>query len=362
MRLGILIIVLFLGLAAGCSWYWYRQSSPVQFLNPAGEVIASPSPKPLLRYTFDSLTQQSFLASDVSFQIEQDSLTVNSTDDPEKSKRYLFYYSYEGKRISGLAQFPKAVTVPVLLPFNVSQFQQDSRVNEEEVFPVIIMLRGYVDKENYRTGVGTERAGKILAENGFITLAPDFLGYGQSDPEPIDAWESRFSNPAQVLTLLASVSKFPQADANRVGIWAHSNGGQIALSVLEISQQPYPTTFWAPVSKPFPYSVLYFTDEFEDEGKYLRSEIAKLEKDYDVRDYSITDYLDRVQAPMVLHQGTIDDAVPLRWSNQLVEKLKDLGKEVTYYVYPGADHNLAGSWNIVVERDVAFFKKQFAAD
>ena len=34
---------------------------------------------------------------------------------------------------------------------------------------------------------------------------------------------------------------------------------------------------WAPVSKPFPYNILYYTDEAEDRGKWLRGEIAKFE-------------------------------------------------------------------------------------
>jgi len=133
------------------------------------------------------------------------------------------------------------------------------------------------------------------------------------------------------------------------------NGGQVALSVLEITQQPYPTTLWAPVSKPFPYSILYYTDEFDDEGKALRHELAQFEKEYDVRRFSITDYLEQIKAPLQLHQGTADDAVPQAWSDELVERLEALELEADYFIYPGADHNLVGSWDTVVARDLAFF-------
>lgn len=400
MRWGIFFIFLFFGLLGSGGWYWYHQQKPVSFLDPSGDAVASPSPKPLLRYSFESLSRQFFLPSEITFEPEQmDEKKVVPVEE-EKSKRYLFSYRYEGKKISGLAQMPSEVNVPIV---DDALGDPESRlpkapVRDDKRYPVIIMLRGYVDKEIYRTGIGTERAGKILAENGLITLAPDFLGYGKSDPEPRDVWESRFSNPAQVLTLLATITNIPQADPTRVGLWAHSNGGQIALSVLEVlgmqcgkdesqgrldggpgSGLPsapvrddpptlklrrastdcgIPTTLWAPVTKPFPYAILYFTDEFDDEGKSLRAEIARLEKDYDVRQYSITDYFDRIQAPLLLHQGTVDDAVPLKWSNQFVEKLRGIDKDITYYVYPGADHNLTGSWETVVERDLAFFKKE----
>ena len=146
------------------------------------------------------------------------------------------------------------------------------------------------------------------------------------------------------------------ADSSKIGIWAHSNGGQIALSVLEISGQPIPTTLWAPVSKPFPYSILYYTDEFDDEGKALRAEIARLEKDYDVNDFSITKYFDQIKAPIQLQQGTGDDAVPVTWSNNLNQTLKDKDIDITYYIYPGADHNMTPGWDTAVERDLEFFK------
>ena len=117
-------------------------------------------------------------------------------------------------------------------------------------------------------------------------------------------------------------------------------------------------TLWAPVTKYFPYSILYYMDEADDKGKGLRKVLAKFEADYDVDKFTLTNYLDRLVGPIQFHQGTADDAVPLAWSNDFVDKVKKLDKDITYYTYPGADHNMLGSWNTVVERDVAFFKEK----
>ncbi|NLJ48022.1 MAG: prolyl oligopeptidase family serine peptidase, partial [Candidatus Atribacteria bacterium] len=144
-------------------------------------------------------------------------------------------------------------------------------------------------------------------------------------------------------------------DSSRIYMWAHSNGGQIALSVLEISQAKIPTTLWAPVSKPFPYSILYYTDEFDDYCKALLLELAKLEQDYDVNNFSISEYVDRIKAPIAIRQGTADIEVPLQWSDELVQNLKDHKIEVEYNVYPAADHNMLGSWEKAIERDIRFF-------
>ncbi len=135
------------------------------------------------------------------------------------------------------------------------------------------------------------------------------------------------------------------------------------LSVAEILGRVEPrgrtprvlgVTLWAPVSKPFPYNILYYTDEASDSGKWLRGQVAEFEKDYDVFNYSIDKYLDWIELPIQLHQGTADEAVPKKWSDELVKNLKEKEKDVKYYIYFGADHNMRPAWDQVVARDVEF--------
>ena len=225
-----------------------------------------------------------------------------------------------------------------------------------EKMPIIIMLRGYVDQEIYETGMGTQRASEIFADNGFITIAPDFLGYADSDKEAENIFESRFQTHTTVLSLIKSLHQIDEWDGRNIFLWGHSNGGQIALTVLEIMQAPYPTVLWAPVSKPFPYSILYYTDEAEDRGKLIRSELAKFENKYDVDKYSLDNYFERLNNPFQIHQGTADDAVPMDWTNNLESLLLGLNLNIDYFTYPGADHNLKPAWNIVVERNIDYYR------
>lgn len=230
------------------------------------------------------------------------------------------------------------------------------------------MARGYVDKENYLTGVGTKPAARVYAESGYITLAPDFSGYGESDPEDPDPLGARLTKPVEIVDLIASVGSLTQADTSHIYLWGHSNGGQIMLSVAEIwgklvgnDLQGYTLkvrglVLWAPVSKPFPYNILYYSDDSDDQGKWLRGQVAQFEQDYDVFNYSIDKYWDWIQIPIQLHQGTADNLVPQAWSDQLVKTLKEKGKTMTYWTYPGADHQLNSGWATVVARDVSFFR------
>ena len=228
---------------------------------------------------------------------------------------------------------------------------------DEGLYPLIIMLRGYINQQTYKTGDGTRNASYFFSDNSFITLAPDFLGYAGSDRESGDIFETRFQTYVLVLALINSLDQIPKWDGENVFIWGHSNGGHIALTVLEITGKEIPTVLWAPVSKPFPYSILYYTDTSDDGGKLIRLKLAQFEKDYDTDDYSLSFYLDKINAPIQLNQGTEDKAVPLAWSDQLFKRLSNLEKEIIYLKHPGADHNMRPLWDTVVLNNLSFFNK-----
>ena len=297
--------------------------------------ISQIKPRPLDKYTIENLAKTDVPEA----QIEIGEPLVKE----EKFTSSLFSMSFdpslsgkEKKKVTGLINVP---TAPGL-------------------FPLVVMFRGYVDQKLYQTGDGTRRAAEFFAQNGLMTIAPDFLGYGGSDAEAGSIFESRFQTYTTALVLLNSLNSIPHWDGTNVVIWGHSNGGQIALTVLEITGRAMPTTLWAPVSKPFPYSILYYTDESDDRGKLIRRELAAFEETYDPDRYAIDLYYERVKAPLTVHQGTNDDAVPKQWSDELTKKLEEAEIDFDYFVYPGADHNLNPSWNTVIARDLAFFNKQ----
>jgi len=242
-----------------------------------------------------------------------------------------FYYLSEGRRISGMVTRPSG----------------------SDPVGIVVMARGYVDKEIYQMGMGTKNAAKYYAEHGYMTYAPDFSGYGESDPEDEYPFGARLVKPVEILDLIASIKT-----DKPIYLWGHSNGGQIMLSVAEClrgsSLKVRGMILWAPVSKPFPYNVLYYADEASDSGKWLRGEVAKFEAEYDVFNYSIDRYLDWIQIPIQLHQGSADQEVPVWWSRELVEELRNKNKVISLYEYSGANHNLQPGWDRVVARDVSF--------
>lgn len=299
---------------------------------------------PLERYALDTLSQT---------EIKPGKLEIKNAlkEDPDYTS-YLFELTFnpnlDGKTF-------KKTTGQINLPAQASLPSEERVPSDNQKYPLLVMFRGYINQEIYRTGDGTRNAAAFFAKNGFITISPDFLGYAGSDSESGNIFESRFQTYVTALAVLKSVNQITNWDGKNIFIWAHSNGSQIALTVLEISAVDYPTVLWAPVSKPFPYSILYYTDDSSDGGKLIRHELATFEKDYDVDKYSLTNYLDKINAPILVNQGTADDAIPKAWTDGLVANLRKLDKDVTYTIYPGANHDMRPLWDSVILDNLNYF-------
>ncbi len=347
MRLALIVLVIAVVSVGGFFGYYFFGEK--LFRKKEAHPAAVQDYYPLKKYTIENLSKRQFAASEIEL--------GRILDETEEYVSRVFYFRVDslsqdasnensGRKVSGQINYPK----------------------ESGKYPVIVMSRGYIEREGYETGDGTRRSSVEFARAGYITLAPDFLGYGESDMPSEPALEERFETYTTTLTLLESIGHLDdafskeglslQAEVGKIGLWGHSNGGQITLTVLEASGADFPTVLWAPVSKPFPYSILFYTDDFDDHGKMLRRVVADFEKDYDAQLYSLTNYLDRINAPISLHQGSQDEEVPIGWSNEFVLELRRLKKEVDYYTYPEDDHNFTnGSWQTVVSRNIEFYRE-----
>lgn len=301
---------------------WWGSDMYKNYLNKDLSLPNWNKSKPLEKYTIENLSKTEFKSSEI------------------KINENIFDFQVEGKRVTGLINIPEGTGS----------------------FPLVVLLRGYVDQSIYQTGVGTKRVGEYFRDNGYITLAPDFFGFGGSNSEAENIFETRFQTYTTTLTLLKSITKenFPMWDGKNIFMWGHSNGGQIALTTLAVLGISNPdligaTVLWAPVTEAFPYSVLFYTNESEDEGKFIRQKLAKFEEDYDVDNFSFTNYLDRINTPIEYHWGTADDAISLEWRDRFLNRMKKLEKEVTNYNHSGADHNMNPLWSEVMHQTLLFF-------
>jgi len=363
MKIKVIFIIMLISIVGGLLGFYLSQKFffKQNLISPLGKDDKIQKELPLQVYSIKNLQKQSF-------PVEQAVVVNELIDDNNQVEKFIFFYRSQGKNISGA--------------LNIAT----QNLNEQGVveLPAIIMLRGWVPAENYYTGLGTKNAAQAFAQAGFITLAPDFLGYGQSESDLSNNWEARFIKPINVIDLLNTLKTYPEilipeelASKTKkiivqpqLAIWAHSNGGQIAISTLEILQTNIPSTLWAPVTAPFPYSVLFYSNDYEDEGKATRQFLSIFERDYDVFDFSITHHLDSLYGPIQIHHGLKDFVAPITWSDDFVKKIEEenqnrLAKdqeiiEYNYYRYEEADHNLQPNWQTAINRDIIFFRETLA--
>jgi len=321
----ILAIILYLALLG--TLLFIPNSQNQGLISPLSQKFFKQQFRPLEKYSFENLRKREYQESEIKLE--------KVIKEEEKYTSWLFSFQSDEKKVTGMLNLPK----------------------KQGKLPVIVMLRGYADDEIYFTGLGTRKGAGFFAENDFITLAPDFLGFGGSDTSSEDILEARFERPITVLNLLASIKSLPQADTEKIMMWGHSNGGQIALSVLEINQKSIPTTLWAPVTKGFPESVLQYMTELDDQGLKVKRAIDNFQNLYESKYFSIDHYWLDIQAPIQVHQGIADEYIETEWTDNFVQTLRDLGKNVSYYKYSQNDHNLSRDWDLVVQRDLEFFRK-----
>jgi len=248
-------------------------------------------------------------------------------------------------------------------------------IDQREIKGIILMLRGHQRPTGYYTGKGTENPARRYLEQGWAVIAPDFFGYADSSPTPPPAYLHQFYSTINAIELYKSLEQpvflynasVGQADRislpsgfQRIVLWGHSNGGQVALHFLQVTGQSVPTVLWAPVGLPFP----------ESAGHYGRGAawLEEFKRNHTAADFSLLSFLDRIAsgAQLLLHQGDRDNAVPKSWNDALV---RAIGEENTrrisvnrgrinirYEIYAGADHNLNPFWNTVIPRDVEFWE------
>ena len=246
----------------------------------------------------------------------------------------------------------------------------------ENIKGIIIMLRGHQSPRGYYSGKGTENPAKGYLQRGWATISPDFFGYGDSSPIPSPRNLHQFYCTINAVELYKSLDKpdfifstgVPREDRitlttsfKKIGLWGHSNGGQVALHFLEIIQKPVPTVLWAPVSLAFPDSWAHY-------GRNT-GWAERFKKEYPVEDFSLIANLDKIApgTPILLEQGDKDTAVPKEWSDALVRAINaensrreqaGRGKiELRYEVYANANHNLNPYWSTILPRDAAFWEK-----
>ena len=279
------------------------------------------APNPDTSSFIENLRQREYIGGEIKI---EDTITSNNS-----YTKYLISYPSDNLKIYGIMNVPSG----------------------NGPFPVIVLNHGYFNQSSFNSGDGTEGIANILADNGYLTLASDYRGFGKSEN---DAEGSRGHNPnyaIDVLNLIASVNSFPKADINQIGMWGHSMGGEVSLRTAEATDKLKAVVLWAPTSGNAADNAAFY-------GRGRHTGMPSPGQDQDTDGTSPINYLQYINAPISLNHGLVDTEVDPEWSKNLNEALKKEGKEVEYFEYPGQDHNFRNlGWDEISQRTLEFFDK-----
>ena len=256
---------------------------------------------------------------------------------------YAISYRSNGLRISGTLHAPKG----------------------KGPFPVVVLAHGYIDPDVYRSGQGLAREQEYLARKGFVALHTDYRNHAASDDDPDLMRGMRLGYTADVINAANAVrsSRLPFLDTTRISLLGRSMGGGIAYNALVTSPGLFDSAvLFASVS----------SKAAENTNRWLRNDPVVRKEIFATygtpeanpafwRELSAFTYFERISDPMLVLHGTADSTCPIRWTDQAVQRLRALGKDVTYVQYRGAGHTFFDStWTRSMERTVSFLGRTMA--
>jgi dipeptidyl aminopeptidase/acylaminoacyl peptidase len=232
-------------------------------------------------------------------------------------------------------------------------------------FPVLVLNHGYIDPDSYFPGQGMPREQEYLARQGYVVFHTDYRGHASGDDDPGVDYELRLPYAVDTINAVYAVKRsgLDFLDGDRIGWLGRSMGGNVTLNALVAQPNLVDAAvIYASTSALAAQNWKQFYRDSDDR----RSVNRKIDRTYGLPDEnpafwkaaSPKTYFDRVKDPLMVHHGTADDTCPIAWSNDIVDTLKENGKDVTFHRYRGAGHTFEGAaWQRAIERTTDFFDK-----
>ncbi len=279
-------------------------------------------------------------------------ITIEKTLSPGINyNQYLTSYYSDGLKIYALLTVPKQAT-------------------PSGGFPVILFNHGYVPPKQYNTQTSYAKYVDALATQGYIVFKPDYRGNGKSQGSPAQS----FISPEYIIddmNALSSIKKFKLANTNKIGIWAHSMGGNITLYDLVISKNIKAAVIWSGMVGSYAETLNWWeksnkhnfnNKSYVNTAKVVNN-IIKFIGTPESNPF-IWQFIDPsadisdITSPVQIDAGLDDKTLPVQFSIDFAKRLEKAHKTVQLNLYPGEGHSISGPhFTQAMQKSIEFFNK-----
>jgi dipeptidyl aminopeptidase/acylaminoacyl peptidase len=298
------------GLPAGALYaYWQNALA----WDTAGEQLA-------ISWTASRASPNVFIASGSNPNAHQATRAGGLNVDPSKlpEPEHVHYPSFDGRQIPAL-YYPAAS-------------------GTAEPPPCVVFVHGGPEGQ-YRPTF--QPLVQYLASAGFAVLAPNVRGssgYGRAYLG-LDDVRQRMDSVADLAHAAYWLRDSGRADPNRIAVYGGSYGGFMVLAALTT----YPDLWAAGVDL---VGIANFVTFLENTGTWRRhlreAEYGSLENDRDfLEEISPINKVERIRAPLLVIHGANDPRVPIGEAEQMVARLRALGRTVEFIRLEDEGHQIA---------------------
>ena len=194
---------------------------------------------------------------------------------------------------------------------------------------------------------------QYLVSSGFAVLAPNVrgsTGYGRTYIH-LDDVRKRMDSVADLAHSVYWLRDTGRADPHRIAVYGGSYGGFMVLAALT----NYPDLWAAGVDL---VGISNFVTFLENTGPWRRhlreAEYGSLENDREfLEEISPINKVDRIRAPLLVIHGANDPRVPIGETEQMVARLRALGRTVEFLRLEDEGHQIAKLKNKLVAYPMA---------
>lgn len=211
-------------------------------------------------------------------------------------------------------------------------------ISADSKLPVIINIHGGPEAQ-YQPSLASIT--QYFVYSGYIVVAPNVRGssgYGKTYMS-LDDIDKRMDSVKDIVSLREYLKTVSEVDIDKIVLMGGSYGGYMVLAGLAF----YPELWAAAIDI---VGIGNFVTFLENTASYRRAlreaEYGSLENDRELLErISPFNSVEKIQAPLFVIHGANDPRVPLSEAEQVVSKLKELGREVELLVYHDEGHGLA---------------------